>query len=56
MTRAAPSSLAVKPDLIERARDLAHHLEKEAARPGAASVIHDLVAEIERLRNSLVET
>lgn len=38
-------------DLIKRSREVAHHLEKEDGRPGVAALIHELVAEIERLRS-----
>jgi hypothetical protein len=40
-----------QPRSTSDARDLAYYLEKEGGKPGVASVIHGLVAEVERLRS-----
>ncbi len=40
---------------IEKARDLARYFEKEGGRPGAASIIYALVAQIEQLPAKLLE-
>lgn len=39
------------PYMLTRARDLAHHFEK-IRRPGATTVLHDLINEVERLREA----
>lgn len=39
-------------ELLTRARELAYHLEKDADRNGGATMMFDLISEIERLREA----